>query len=142
MGFSGLKIVMCAIISYNNTTRYEDDASSLKLVLCYSLIVASSAKQIKYCIEYMIACVVLNYSALSSHPTATPQRRLSAPSMSSQLKMRVVLMCPLAASTVNYTHLMHNNSAPMELGRRHTVSMSLPLYQDDVQPDGGFGERC
>ena len=100
---------MCAIISYNNTTRYEDDASSLKLVLCYSLIVASSAKQIKYCIEYMIACVVLNYSALSSHPTATPQRRLSAPSMSSQP------MCPLAASTVNYTHLMHSNSALMEL---------------------------
>ena len=127
---------MPLIISYNNTTRYEDDASSLKLVLCYSLIVASSAKQIKYCIEYMIACVVLNYSALSSHPTATPQRRLSAPSMSSQP------MCPLAASTVNYTHLMHSNSAPMELGRRHTVSMSLPLYQDDVETDGGFGERC
>ena len=39
--------------------------SSCKHLLCYSLIVASSAKQIKYCIEYMIACVVLKSNTTS-----------------------------------------------------------------------------
>ena len=38
---------------------------------------------------------------------------------------------------VSSSPLLHSKSAPSALGRRHTVSMTLPLCQDDVETGGG-----
>lgn len=72
-----------------------------------------------------------------------PHRRLSAPNFTPKLASCIGNNAtgkgrPSSATTAS--PLIHSNSAPMAVGRRrHTVSMSLPLYcQDDVESDGIF----